>query len=161
MNSQAFQGMLNSSPVMLAGIQRLRRGNPKEGYSAPYPDPVTDPGSRYWDRMPRPNLQEDEPPNPFGGGGGPYVPGAMIPGMAPSLQTASVFQPTTLRPDKFLPGGIRSQDYYRRPVPIGESNWKKYDQDYPNPFGGGSAPYAPGAMIPGAPGNLLGMQRFA
>jgi hypothetical protein len=29
----------------------------------------------------------------------------------------------------------------------------------PNPFGGGSAPY--GAMIPGAPGNLMGMQRLA
>jgi hypothetical protein len=64
---------------MLAGVQRLRRGNPREGYSAPYPDPITDPGSRYWDTMPRPGaLDDNEPPNPFGGGSAPY--GAMIPG---------------------------------------------------------------------------------
>jgi len=161
MDIQAFQNLLNNSPEMVAGIQRLRRGNPKEGYSAPYADPVTNPNSRFWDTMPRPRtLDDDEPPNPFGGGGGPYVPGAMIPGVSSPLnQTASVWQSPIQRPDRFVPGGIKSQNYYRRPVPIGEPDWKKYDQDYPNPFGGGSAPY--GAMIPGAPGNLLGMQRFA
>lgn len=164
MNYQAFQSLLNNSPQMLAGVQRLRRGQPKEGYSAPYADPLTDPGSRYWDTMPRPGaIEDDEPPNPFGGGGGPYVPGAMIPGLSlPPTQTASLWQSPLQRPDRFVPGGIRSQDYYRRPVPgMSATDWNEYDKDFPNPFGGGSAPYMPGAMIPGAPGNLMGMQRYA
>jgi len=33
-------------------------------------------------------------------------------------------------------------------------------QEPPNPFGGGSAPYS-GAMLPGAPGNLMGMYKVS
>jgi hypothetical protein len=159
MNYQAFQSLLNNSPQMLAGVQRLRRGQPKEGYSAPYADPLTDPGSRYWDTMPRPGaFQDDEPPNPFGGGGGPYVPGAMLPGQG---AVAGVLG---------LPPGMRApvDGTYGSPSSDIEARKREAQRrlqldlmEPPNPFGGGSAPYMPGAMIPGAPGNLMGMQRYA
>ena len=157
MNGQAFQELLNNSPAMLAGVQRLRRGNPREGYSAPYPDPITDPGSRYWDTMPRPGaLDDNEPPNPFGGGSAPY--GAMIPGQ--NMMAGVLGLPPGTRMGPAPRGGEQGE--------FSDIEQRRKDAQYklrldlmepPNPFGGGSAPY--GAMIPGAPGNLMGMQRLA
>jgi hypothetical protein len=159
MNYQAFQSVLNNSPEMLAGVQRLRRGQPKEGYSAPYGNPITDPGSRYWETMPRPSaLDDDEPPNPFGGGGSPYVPGAMLPSQNMMAGVFGLPPGTRMGPSpgRFIEQGPSSNIEERKKE--AERRLRLDLMEPPNPFGGGSAPY--GAMIPGAPGNLMGMQRF-
>jgi len=72
-------------------------------------------------------------------------------------EVASLWDAGNRRPDKFYPGsGPKFEGYYRRPVPgLGANDWSEYDKDMPNPFGGGSGPYVPGAMLPGMQNGAL------
>lgn len=145
---------------LLARVQRLPRATGPAG-SLGNDIPSIDsfgpnkPGSY---QTPRGNYQylDDEFPNPFGGGGGSYMPGAMLPGQ------------NTMAGVLGLPPGMRSGLQRGGPQgPFSNIEQMKDDarhrllkdlQEPPNPFGGGSAPYS-GAMLPGAPGNLMGMYR--
>ena len=134
--------------VLIAGrVKRLPRGGRYEGYSAPYADPHTDPGSRYWDVMPDQNtLYEDEPPNPFGGGGGAYMPGARVPVLdGPTI--AKVLGTNRTRADWELDRSHIRNEAAREAAEAAEARrrLRRDLEDYqPNPFGGGGGSYVPG-----------------
>jgi hypothetical protein len=146
----------------LSQVRRLPRGGLKEGYHPPYADPTTDPSSRWWG-VPLPStLEDDEPPNPFGGGGGPYLPGARLPAGGESLIANVQRLPRSSRPAGSFPNSIpgiddvgpRSGSYH---TPI--RGYQYLDDDFPNPFGGGGGPYMPGARLPVRSEALMASRR--
>ena len=146
--SQAFLRDFISSrgaDDLIAGVKKLPRGKMKEGYSAPYADPITDPGSRYWDRMPPGHWEQEEPPNPFGGGSDPYLPGAMMPGDNSNLMAAVLGEPNR-RFNRTTGQSIEKGPYtdINRARQDAQDALKRDLLEYPNPFGGGSAPYVRG-----------------
>lgn len=145
-----FQGLM-------ARVQKLPRatgpaGSP--GNTIPRLDSGTAPAGSY--DNPRRSYQylDDEFPNPFGGSD-PYMPGAMLPGQ--NMMAGVLGLPPGMRVG--TPRGFEQGDFsdIQQKKEEAKRQLRLDLMEPPNPFGGGSAPYMPGAMLPGAPGNLRGM----
>jgi len=129
---------------LMAGVQKLPRSKYPAGRgpnTIPYVDDYGPTGGSY--QTPRGGYQsiDDEFPNPFGGSG-PYMPGASLPVGNENLLAGVLGEPN--RPYN------RSAGRSIEKGPFTDLNRAREDArdalrrdllEYPNPFGGGSAPF--------------------
>ena len=152
-NLEAFQNLLNQSNPnsLIAGIQKLPYQPPGQGPNRQLKQWDSGPGrSGTYKGLNNYQFIDDDMPNPFGGGGAPYVPGASLPGMQ-GMDVAAIPHPGAYpygQPNKFDAWEKQYQQHQLEQQKI--KSW--LNNEPPNPFGGGSGPYLPGAMVPGYPG---------
>jgi hypothetical protein len=125
----------------IAGVQRLPFQRPGQGPNRQLQQWDSGPGRSGTYKGFNNNYQflDDEMPNPFGGGGAPYMPGASLPGRQGS-DIAAIPHPGAYpygQPDKFDAWEKQYQQHQQEQQRI--KSW--LNNEPPNPFGGGSAAY--------------------